>query len=52
MKQTPQVQRVAVPVAPVQSADPNERMNRIGFYFFMITLGLGVIVAFGSLLFF
>lgn len=37
---------------PSPAVEPNERLNRIGFYFFMITLGLGVIVAFGSLLFF
>ena len=51
MKQTLKVHRLAVPAAPIPSVNPHERMNRIGFYFFMSMVALGVLVAFGALIF-
>ncbi|MDA0378093.1 MAG: hypothetical protein O3C45_06035 [Bacteroidetes bacterium] len=51
MKAAIKAPRVVVPAAPVHSTVPNERMNRIGFYFFMSMVALGVLVAFGALLF-
>lgn len=51
MKAAARTPRVVVPAAPLHSTDPNDRMNRIGFYFFMSMVALGVLVAFGALLF-
>jgi hypothetical protein len=51
MKPSSKSTRVAVPAAPIHTADPNERMNRLAFLFFMSMVGLGVLVALGMLLF-